>query len=275
MMYALKVDLGRENVAVRQVNGGFLPTYQPVNNWKRLVVPGYVFIPDNTDGAVEVPENEWKIIEAVSDPRISTWNPETGTIIDGPLSDLEITKVDQQQSAVLIRAVLLGSPQNYWLKVWIGTEPPEEPEEPADDTEESQGKKGKGDKKMAGEKVNYTEEQMQEAVKMAEEKGIRAAADELGIPWQTVTSWVRKSDPNRPTVRRPKKQKTADEAPAPKGKPGRKPKKQPAEQPEAPAPAPSADLVALKSENAVLREKVAKLEAQVVKLQKAIQELLV
>ena len=77
-MYCVKVEPGKERIKVRQVASGFLPSYREADEKgrpderKRFVVPGYVFMLQYAPGAVPVPEEEWKIIEAISDPAPST-----------------------------------------------------------------------------------------------------------------------------------------------------------------------------------------------------------
>ena len=93
-MYCIKVEPGRERIKVRQVSSGFIPKYMHAEGKgktpeKRFVVPGYVFTLQYAPGAVKVPEDEWAIIEAVSDSHLSTVDQETRKIAEGPLKAIE------------------------------------------------------------------------------------------------------------------------------------------------------------------------------------------
>jgi len=300
-MYAVKVDFGRESLAAKQMGGCVLPEYMTENGWKRLVLPGYVFRAEATIDAVEVPEKEWKIIEALADPHMSTFNPEVKKITHGPLVGLPARKANLKRSAVMIQAVLLGVPQNYWMKVWVGTEPPaEEMLLPAVEPIRKRGKK-----KPEEDKPAYTEEQKQEAIRLAAEKGARAAGEELGIPWQTITWWDRKANPDRVSKRKAAEaesaesgrrrrrkaepEEAAEAAPARRGRRKAKPeeaaeaapvrrgrkKANPEEAAEAAPVRRSRKTLSpeqLKSENEQLREEKARLEAQAAELAKELEE---
>ena len=62
---------------------------------KHLVVPGYVFTPNYVPGTVQVPEGEWKIIDALSDPQPSVLDHANRLITEGPLQAIqgEITEL--------------------------------------------------------------------------------------------------------------------------------------------------------------------------------------
>ena len=251
-MYCVKVEPGRERIRVRHFSNGFLPSYLPADKaggkeGKRFVVPGYVFLLQPASGAVKVPDEEWAVIEAISDPHPSAADPAEGTIRSGPLKRIAEKIAAVEERRVLVEAELLGEKRRYWLAVRPadGEEPEEKPEakpKPAGkpkDREEKTVKKGK---------AAYTEEQKAAMMARAEEIGVQAAAKEFGVQWQVIAQFRRRA---------------AEKAAA---------KAAPADTPEAEEPAGEED--ALRVENAVLREKVAKLEAQVAKLKKAIQELM-
>ena len=93
-MYCVKVDEGRERARVRDYHSGFLPSYKPaylfspdfparpnVRGAKHLVVPGYIFMLRRAPRSQPVDEEEWKIIEAISDSHPSVLDPETGKIV--------------------------------------------------------------------------------------------------------------------------------------------------------------------------------------------------
>ena len=93
-MYCINVTPGSERIKVRQVASGFNPKYREAEGKgkisdKRLVVPGYVFTMQFTPGARKVPDAEWKIIEAVSDPHPSTVDQRKRKMVEGPLKSIE------------------------------------------------------------------------------------------------------------------------------------------------------------------------------------------
>ena len=100
-MYCVKVEPGTEKTRVRNYAGAFLPSYSPavryaVSAGKRsLIVPGYVFTLSPVGKSVLVPEEEWRIIDALSDPSLSSVNSE-GVIWDGPLKGLIAASVDEK-----------------------------------------------------------------------------------------------------------------------------------------------------------------------------------
>ena len=121
-MYCIKVEPGRERIKVRQVSSGFIPKYMHAEGKgktpeKRFVVPGYVFTLQYAPGAVKVPEDEWAIIEAVSDSHLSTVDRETRKIAEGPLKAIEgaVTVIEADRAKVA--AVILGETRQYWLAV--------------------------------------------------------------------------------------------------------------------------------------------------------------
>ena len=332
-MYAIQVEPGKERIRVRHYTNGFLPSYRPADEGgagRKLVVPGYIFMLTKVPGAVKVPDSDWKVIEAISDTHASTISDNWKTISAGPLQGLLILRVNQKQSSVLIRAKLLGITRDYWLKVEPELLPKTDDEHAAPVIESMQQKKQTEEAEMAenkagkkAEKKTYTEEEIQAALKKADEVGIHAAGKELDIPWQAILGWAKKANPDRVPVKKAekkeKKEKQEKAAVKAKGtkpakiklaakkaeaeatvektvettvekaveqparrKPGR-PKKAAAEktvktekteEKKKVLKAPVSSEEQLKIENAVLKEKIAKLETQVDKLKKAIADLM-
>ena len=289
-MYAVKVEEERERARVRDYHSGFLPTYRPAflpspgssansrgvvneKGVKRLVVPGYIFMLQNDPRSQPVSAAEWAIIEAVSDTRPSYFDPETGKVSVGPLTAVNhlINRVEGDR--VRITARLLGTERHYWLKVSLSAPPEsgESPEKKAKTVKEMKPEKAaktkKTENKHQAEKKEktarkeqtmnqnpeFTSEQKEAMLDRAEKVGIRAAAEEYGIPWQTLT-WMRKKAAKA-------------EAAAVGGVPAKAPKSAKT----ARGIKGESDLAV---ENALLREKNAKLEAKVKKLQKALAELI-
>ena len=296
-MYCVKVDEGRERARVRDYHSGFLPSYKPaylfspdfparpnVRGAKHLVVPGYIFMLRRAPRSQPVDEEEWKIIEAISDSHPSVLDPETGKIIDGPLKDLNhlVTRVEGDH--VRITVTLLGLERRYWIQVSFpapASESSEEtaeggaeesaenkaeaaPEEEKEGTpEEKEKEKTDREEPNMSQKPDYTPEQQAAMLARAEEIGIHAAAKEYGIPWQTLTHMKRRAE------------KEAGQVPARAEKPkkaaaGKEKKK---EKPDISVETEEAG-DDLKVENAILKEKIAKLETKVKKLQKALAELI-
>ncbi len=222
-MYAVKIESGKERIRVRSYNNGFLPSYVSAaeeSMGKRMyVVPGYVFTMTRVGGAEKIPDSDWKIIEAISDKNPSTLDVNTGKIIDGPLKDLLILRVNPALKAVLIRARLLGVTRDYWLAVRFRDGSQEEDPIPDSDSAttgaktDTQKKKTKNNinkstkksikketkknttegGKMGKDQKTYTDEQIQAAVERAKEIGIHAAGREAGMPWQVVMAAARKA----------------------------------------------------------------------------------
>lgn len=299
-MYCVKVDEGRERARVRDYHSGFLPSYKPaylfspdfparpnVRGAKHLVVPGYIFMLRRAPRSQPVDEEEWKIIEAISDSHPSVLDPETGKIVDGPLKDLNhlVTRVEGDH--VRITVTLLGLERRYWIQVALPAPASEGPEEAAEGgagesaEKKAEAPEGKPEEKNEGtpeekektdreepnmsQKPDYTPEQQAAMLARAEEIGIHAAAKEYGIPWQTLTHMKRRVE------------KEAGQVPARAEKPKKaaagKEKGKEKEKPDVSVETEEAG-DDLKVENAILKEKIAKLETKVKKLQKALAELI-
>ena len=233
-MYCIKVEPGRERIRVRHFRNGFLPSYTPAdasgkNEGKRFIVPGYVFMMQWALGTEKVPDEEWAVIEAVSDPRLSVADPSDGKILEGPLKRIEKKVTAVKGNRALVEAVIFGKKRKYWLKIQTAGEGEPEPAGEENNREEKTVKKTK---------TAYTDEQRAEMLARAEEVGVQAAAKEFGVPWQVIAQFRRRA---------------AEKAAA--------------------AAVPE-DEEALRAENARLREKAVKLEAQVAKLKKKIEELM-
>ena len=315
-MYCVKVEPGTEKTRVRNYAGAFLPSYSPavryaVSAGKRsLIVPGYVFTLSPVGKSVLVPEEEWRVIDALSDPSLSSVNSE-GVIWDGPLKGLTAASVDEKYSAVQITADLLGESRSYWIPAKIaepgeapaaeeeasgGEEAPAGPEEgpeggqtpAAEEIPEGiepgntapEGKKEKETRKMS--KPEYTQEQIDHAIARTQEIGLRPAAEETGISWQTIASFFRKA--GIPLPSRQGKPDSAPESPR-KRKPRGKAKEAAPEAgmiPPGDAPAGEAgeavtdpaELEKWKIENAVLKDQIARLEEKIARLKSALQELM-
>ncbi len=260
-MYSLKVIEGTERIEVRKWGSAFVPTYIPApseaepGNVRKLVVPGYIFTLQMVRLANPVPPEEWQIIEALSDSH-PTVVDDDGQIISGPLMGLEDIIVRIEGDAAEIRVNLLGKGRSYRIRVQHPSpeveSAPEAPQ-PAGNTTE-----GQEDTEM-----EYTQERIDMILADAEANGIHAAAKAADIPWQTILSWARKTG-RQITPKQVKKSavrkagKTA--APAKAASPAN--------------PASKDNRSPLEIENAVLRERIAKLEAKIQKLQSAITELM-
>jgi len=275
-VYCLRVSPGTEKRQVGKTSEGFLPMYNSMNEkgriGKHLVVPGYVFTPNYVPGTVQVPEDEWKIIDALSDPQPSVLDHANRLITEGPLQAIqgEITELEAERINVCVR--LLGENRQYWLVVTpldqetADTYRKPVAEEPAEDKQN--GAKATNEKV----KMEYTPEQEAEMIARSEEVGIRQTAEEYSVNWQVIAGMKRRarsksgiaksavktdSDP----VRKPGKARKADGKLA-KGVVS------------SGMPAVPKDAEGLKIQNAVLRERAEKLEAEVEKLSKALHELL-
>ena len=320
-MYAIKIENGKERIRVRHYNNGFLPSYTSCaedSMGKRLyVVPGYIFMMTKAPGAEKVPDSEWKVIEAISDTHTSTLDVKAKKIIDGPLKDLLILRVNPSLKSVCIRAKLLGVTRDYWLAVRFKSA-----EEKADKAEKAEkaddGKAAdvvKSRRRKAGEvkTMEYTQEQIDEILKRAEEVGIHQSAREYSVPWQKVQGWAKKAGVMDKVSKKPAKKKAASattpaveekaekkaekpekktkkakaaEAPVAEKKPAKQKKAAAApvaeEKPKKAAPAAPATKPAEKTEpatdlaieNAVLRKENEQLKAKIEKLQKALAELM-
>ena len=177
-MYAVKVEQGRERFEVRRISSGFLPSYRVYSGssdgasvrWP--VIPGYVFSLVMVRNAIIVSEEEWEIIDKLSDSRPSVIDAE-GKIISGPLAGLSHLVVKTGRNFVQIRANLLGEERTYHLLC-----------ETAEEAEKK--KEGKGSAKTENAKAESPEEETAAMLKRVEEVGVHAAAREFGIAWQTL-----------------------------------------------------------------------------------------
>jgi hypothetical protein len=319
-MYCVKVEPGKERIKVRQVASGFLPSYREADETgrpderKRFVVPGYVFMLQYAPGAVLVPEEEWKMIEAISDPAPSTLDFANRKIVEGPLQAVEGNITAFEENRIRVYANLLG--ENRWYRLAVVPFVPEAAEgsdgtgaagdagadgsdgAAADDAgadgsdgtiaAEGAGETAKGEAEDMSEiaRSGYTKEQEAQMIARAEEIGVRAAAAEYGVNWQVVAGMKRRAKnggkeaaEEKKPVKAPKTEAAAPEtAAAPEkttaGEAAPKAAGTPAETATATETAASGNIEALKVENAILREKIEKMEAQVEKLRKALQELI-
>ena len=319
-MYCVKVEPGKERIKVRQVASGFLPSYREADETgrpderKRFVVPGYVFMLQYAPGAVPVPEEEWKMIEAISDPAPSTLDFANQKITEGPLQAVEGNITAFEENRIRVYANLLG--ENRWYRLAVVPFVPEAAEgsdgtgaagdagadgsdgaaadgagaDGSDGTiaAEGAGETAKGEAEDMSEiaRSGYTKEQEAQMIARAEEIGVRAAAAEYGVNWQVVAGMKRRArnggkeaaEEKKP-AKAPKTEAAAPEtAAAPEkttaGEAAPKAAGTPAETATATETAASGNIEALKVENAILREKIEKMEAQVEKLRKALQELI-
>jgi hypothetical protein len=319
-MYCVKVEPGKERIKVRQVASGFLPSYREADETgrpderKRFVVPGYVFMLQYAPGAVPVPEEEWKMIEAISDPAPSTLDFANRKIVEGPLQAVEGNITAFEENRIRVYANLLG--ENRWYRLAVVPFVPEAAEgsdgtgaagdagadgsdgAAADDAgadgsdgtiaAEGAGETAKGEAEDMSEiaRSGYTKEQEAQMIARAEEIGVRAAAAEYGVNWQVVAGMKRRAKnggkeaaEEKKPAKAPKTEAAAPEtAAAPEkttaGEAAPKAAGTPAETATATETAASGNIEALKVENAILREKIEKMEAQVEKLRKALQELI-
>ena len=286
-MYCIKVTPGSERIKVRQVASGFNPKYREAEangkiSDKRLAVPGYVFTMQFTPGARKVPEAEWKIVEAVSDPHISIVDQRERKVVEGPLKSIEETISVIQASRVKVSAMILGEERTYWLPVnSTEDETPsveEEPDAGADGYAEAGETEGpvnavengkeeetrKADRKPKS-KYDFTEEQKAAMMARADEIGYREAAKEFSVPWQAIAQLKRREREKngKPPVSR-----------APQ-KPGTGRRRRKAEVTGVTGlPAASSNVDSLKVENALLRKRLSELETWAEKLKKAILELI-
>jgi len=319
-MYCVKVEPGKERIKVRQVASGFLPSYREADETgrpderKRFVVPGYVFMLQYAPGAVLVPEEEWKMIEAISDPAPSTLDFANRKIVEGPLQAVEGNITAFEENRIRVYANLLG--ENRWYRLAVVPFVPEAAEgsdgtgaagdagadgsdgaaadgagpDGSDGTiaAEGAGETAKGEAEDMSEiaRSGYTKEQEAQMIARAEEIGVRAAAAEYGVNWQVVAGMKRRAKnggkeaaEEKKPAKAPKTEAAAPEtAAAPEkttaGEAAPKAAGTPAETATATETAASGNIEALKVENAILREKIEKMEAQVEKLRKALQELI-
>ena len=308
-MYCTRVTPGTERKQVQRIVNGVLPLYQSVDEYgrggKHLVVPGYVFTSRYTPGTAEVPENEWMIIKALSNPTPSVFDHANRTFAEGPLKAVEEYITDVEAERIRISVKILGENREYWPAVKpldpVAAEAfrksvPEEPV-PADDGKDETGET----QKTRGEKTVFTPEQEAEILARAEEVGTRQAAEEYSVSWQVIAGMKRRARgknagaeaPEKPKAGRGRKAEadTPEETEAGRGrkaeadtpeeteagsgkKRGRRRKSEVKQESAGEMPAAPNDADALQAENAALRERVAKLEIQAEKLKMALRELL-
>lgn len=266
-MYAVRTEPGKERIRVRSISSGFLPSYSPApagggRPVRRFVVPGVVFTLVKTRGAEKVPEEEWQVIEALSDPKPSAAD-EAGNLLSGPLKAIAgAVSVDPVRKVAVVRASLLGEERRYEVAVEIA--------QPDGNMVESEAGKttGKTEEPAMAKKSAYTGEQKAAMVARAEEIGVRAAAKEYGVAWQVVAQFRRRAaEAAQAAVGEPKaavkaKKKAVKEV------------QKTAVQDAVTESAAADEAEALRVENAVLREQVASLTEQVARLKKALAELL-
>jgi hypothetical protein len=234
-----------------------------------------------TTGARKVAEAEWKIVEAVSDPHLSTVDQRKREVVEGPLKSIEETISVIQASRVKVSAMILEEERTYWLPV-SSTEDgtpsaEEEPDARADGDPEAGETEGPvnaaaNEKKEETRKVDqkprskydFTEEQKAAMMARADEIGIREAAKEFSVPWQAIAQ-----------LKRREREKNGKPPVSKAQKPGSGRRRRKAEADAVSGlPAASANAGSLKDENAMLRKKLSELEARAEKLKKAILELM-
>jgi len=111
-MYALKVEQGKERILVRHISSGFVPSFQAKPGVRLLVVPGYVFSLVKVARSELVPENEWEIIEKISNSKPSVISKD-GIFISGPLTGLDQYIVRREQNKVKISVKLFNRQREY------------------------------------------------------------------------------------------------------------------------------------------------------------------
>ena len=246
---------------------------------RRFVVPGVVFTLVKTRGAEKVPEEEWQVIEALSDPKPSAAD-EAGILLSGPLKAVEgAVSVDPVRKTAVVRASLLGEERRYEVAVEIaqpeGNMVESEAGKTTEKTEEPTMAKKSGS--------TYTEEQKAAMVARAEEIGVRAAAKEYGVAWQVVAQFRRRAaeaaqaaagEPKAAAGKKvPVKKKAKNSAVKEVQKTAVQDAVKNVEKESAAAAKKPDEAEALRVENAVLREQVASLTEQVARLKKALAEL--
>ena len=284
-MYCIKVNPGSERIKVRQVASGFNPKYREAEGNgkiadKRLAVPGYVFTMQYTPGAKKVPDEEWKIIEAISDPHLSTVDQRRRKVVEGPLKDIEEYISVIQASRVKVSAMILGEQRTYWLAVdnADGEAPSEEEENdnsadedaetvedepsvsPSDGIEEKKNRKAA---QIPRSKYDFTDEQKAAMMARADEIGIREAAKEFSVPWQAIAQ-----------LKRREREKNGEPPVRKAQKPGTRKRRKAVAAGTPELSAVPEDVESLRAQNTMLRERLSKLEAQAEKLKNAIIELI-
>ena len=259
-MYCIKVPVGQERKELIKYSGAFLPSYISVDSdstsiyksrdKRRYIVPGYIFSINKEGKAVTVPEKEWQVIEALSDPHPS-FIDEEGKIVYGPLTGLNDLIKSTEDNRIQIQANLLGEERTYWIQVRNAGEEKES-------TTENKQPDTKTEKKETA-KMEYTQEQIRQILIDAEINGIHAAARSAGVPWQTILRWARERKMNIPSRKHISARKRAEKA-------------NPETNEESATTNP--DHSQAKAENAALKKRVKQLEEEIRKLQKAITELI-
>ena len=155
---------------------------------------------------------------------------------------------------------------------------PAKEDEDADKAGDTKTKENREMSEKGNQKVEYTPEQEAEMIARSEEVGIQQAAKEYSVPWQVIAGMKRRANAKDGGKKAPKARK------AEPGKKAGKVKKAETVAEVAPAEnvsvAPksevkvSAEVEALKIENAVLRERILKLEVQAEKLKNSLLHLL-
>ena len=259
-MYCIKVPEGQERKELIKYSGAFLPSYLAVDSdstsiygsrgIRKFIIPGYIFSILKEGKAVIVPEKEWKIIEALSDPHPS-FIDEEGKIVYGPLTGLNNLIKSTEDNRIQIQANLLGEERIYWIQVRNAGEEKETPPEnkqPATKAEE---------KETAI--MENTEKQISQILADAETNGIHAAAKAAGVPWQTVLHWARESNMHIPSRKRISARKRAEKANPETNEKSATTKPEPRE---------------AKAENVALKKRIKQLEEEIRKLRKAIIEMI-
>lgn len=303
-MFAIKTDPGSERRMAKIYTNGFLPSYSPApteetkgKKIKKLIVPGYVFVLEKIRGAERVMDEEWRIIEALSDSNISTIDQD-GQVVAGPLMGLNeiVAKVEGCRASV--HTCLLGKWRWYEIEVLRTISGPADTPYAAAEEEADGGAEGsapgsaaeskKQEGKKVAEKKTYTDEELKAAVENAKAVGIHAAAKSTGIPWQTILGAARKAGVEI-EPKKTNKKAAAEKPTAAKKTPAKKGRKDEELKTEESVPAAATEekkakqkatlaeeknASPLEIENAVLRSENEKLKAQIAKLKKALQELL-
>ena len=101
-MYCIRVKVGQERLLVGMYSSAFIPSYisaeaHPYKGERKLVVPGYIFTIQKESKAILVPEEEWRIIEALSDTQPS-FVDDMGKILSGPLLGLDDLVISTRKS---------------------------------------------------------------------------------------------------------------------------------------------------------------------------------
>ena len=296
-MYCVKVEPGKERIRVRHFTAGFLPSYMPAKDpdvpfaltnadsapvpdarkkVRKLIVPGYVFSLQYTPGAKPVDEGEWRIIEALSDSHVSTYDFENGTFVEGPLVGMDPYVVHAGNDFVQIRTMLLGEERDYWVTAARPAAPAPLSADPEESGDREQSDAAEGDQMpteaantKAVDPINYTREQIEAILLDAEKIGVHAAARAHGVKWQTVRSWAQKSGKE---IHPKQSRKTAGTGGKAKKETRKKTETKPSRGRKKAADSPAAH--SLEAENAALRERVASLEKKIEKIRKVLAELL-